>query len=182
MLRPVIFVAGLALALTVGVKHCEARVKQPLPAPKAATAPAASPSDVVPVANPPSVMQGKPVVTVSAVELIPADTIVIDPCAPACPQSCCPDQCITYRERGHRRCCDSCQPDLPSVLLVKNPQTCCLTAVPVCLPVCVCGEPCVDSRCGLLHRGIVDHKYQNGFRITVVFDKRGDVLVTYHYV
>jgi hypothetical protein len=71
---------------------------------------------------------------------------------------------------------------MPTVLMAKNPQTGCVVCLPVCVPACCCDEPCIDSRCGIFHRGIVTYKYRCGFRIVAVFDKHGDVLVTYHYV
>jgi hypothetical protein len=100
-----------------------------------------------------------------------------------CCEPCCPtNPCITYRSVGERRSCLDDKPSFSTTLAVKNPQTGCVVCVPVCLPCCCTEEPCVDARCGLFHRGIVNYDYKCcGLRITVVFDKCGDVLVTYHY-
>ena len=94
---------------------------------------------------------------------------------------CCPQPCISYRYHGcFRQDCDS-PPPIRTVLLVKNPQSCedCYVEVPVCIPVCSMGEPCVSSRCGLFGRGIVTYEYESGFSIQVVFRARGDVVVHY---
>jgi hypothetical protein len=90
---------------------------------------------------------------------------------------CCPKPCITYRHRGPKLCC-GCEPGVPTVLLVKDPCTCCEVEVPVCLPACCQGEPTVCSGVGFLGRDIVDYEWCCGFSVRVVFKHSGDLLVT----
>ena len=53
----------------------------------------------------------------------------------AAPQEvCCPKPCITYRHRGPKLCCGTCEPSVETVLKVKDPCTCCDVDVAVCLP------------------------------------------------
>lgn len=99
----------------------------------------------------------------------------------ACPDKCCPTPCITYRSHGERRSCLDDKPGVSLVVSVKNPQTGCCVNVPICVPCCCLDQPCVDSRCGMFHRGIVTYDYTCGFRIVFTFDRAGDLLVTYHY-
>ncbi|MDX1964615.1 MAG: hypothetical protein SFX18_15800 [Pirellulales bacterium] len=136
-------------------------------------APTGSPSDRA--AAPPSVLIGP---AVDATPLV-IDIPLPDQSGGSAGQEHAP--CITYRERGVRRSCLSDQPDFASTLLVCNPRTGCTVCVPVCLPVCCLDEPCVDSRKGLFQRGIVTYEYACGLRIVVVFDRHGDLTVTYHY-
>lgn len=95
---------------------------------------------------------------------------------------CCEKPCIVYRHHGRcRKACCTCDPPIQTVLLVKNPADCrcCYVEVPVCIPACCTQPPCVDSRCGLFGRGIVDYEYCCGFRIRVIFRRCGDVVVHY---
>lgn len=106
---------------------------------------------------------------------------------PACDTKCvkeapkCCDVCIDYR---HRRCCRKvcceCAPPQKATLCVKDP-CCCGRAVkvPVCIPSCCKGEPCVSDRCGVAGRGVVTYEWCCGFKLTVLFRKCGDVTVTY---
>ena len=92
------------------------------------------------------------------------------------------EPCIQYRHlfRWRKVCCGSCTAPIQTVLVVDNPARCgCTAAVPVCIPGCCTGEPCVKSRCGLFGRGIVTYEWCNGCRLTVTFNHCGDVLVTY---
>ena len=86
--------------------------------------------------------------------------------------------CIRYRHhRGCNTCCE-CQPPLNVLLEVKDPGCCgCAVEVPVCIPSCCTGAPCVSSRCGLLGRGIVEYCWDCGYRVRVVFDRHGDLTV-----
>jgi len=109
-----------------------------------------------------------------------ASAVAADPscCAPAAP--CCPQPCIRYVDRTcHKVCCDDCKPPVKTVLKVINPVTCCPVDVPVCLPACCEGCPAVDSRCGLLCRGVVTYDWCCGYRVVVRFDRCGDVTVVY---
>jgi hypothetical protein len=64
------------------------------------------------------------------------------------------------------------------MLLVKDPCVYgCYVQVPVCLPVCCTGEPDVDCKRGLLGRDIVEYEWCCGYRVKIVFDRRGDVTV-----
>ncbi|HEY4309232.1 MAG TPA: hypothetical protein VGN12_07250 [Pirellulales bacterium] len=108
--------------------------------------------------------------------------------APACAaqtcatpvKPCCPEPCIRYIDRTcGKTCCDSCKPAVKTVLKVVNPVTCCPVDVPVCLPACCEGCPAVDSKCGLLSRGVVTYDWCCGYRVVVRFDRCGDVTVVY---
>jgi hypothetical protein len=93
---------------------------------------------------------------------------------------CCYQPCITYHYLGCKKRCCGCEPPVPVVLTVVDPCCCCAIEVPVCLPArCVGCEPCVTSRCGVLGRGIVEYKWDCGFRVRIVINKGGDVRVTY---
>lgn len=99
-----------------------------------------------------------------------------------CCRPCCPTPCIKYRNAIFDckvRCCDPCAPPVKAVLHVKNPCTCCPVDVPVCLPSCCCGEPCVECHQTLLGDGVVSYKWCCGVTVNVRFDRCGDVLVTY---
>ena len=56
--------------------------------------------------------------------------------AAPCEKPACPAPCITYRYRGCRDICCGCPTPIKTVLQVKNPCTCCVVDVPVCLPGC----------------------------------------------
>jgi hypothetical protein len=99
--------------------------------------------------------------------------------APAGCCDCCYNPCIEYRHAGLRRaCCCECG-TIQTVLQVKDPCTCCVVAVPVCLPVCCTDTPEGCGRCGLFGRSIVRYDYCCGVSIIVTFNKCGDILVTY---
>ena len=104
--------------------------------------------------------------------------------APACyapAPVCCPEPCIKYNSRGRHRSCYGCE-TVNLVVPVKNPSDCgCVVAVPMCIPACCTGEPCVKSHCGPLGRGVVVYEWCCGFKARVVFDRCGDVTVTYIY-
>jgi hypothetical protein len=135
----------------------------------------------------PSVVVGTPApaaVAPPVVIPVPAPTLV--PGAVCCPENsctakCCPTPCISYRSKGERRSCLDDKPGVSLNVVVKNPQTGCCVNVPICVPCCCLDEPCIDSRCGLFHRGIVTYDYDCGFRIVFTFDRAGDLLVTYLY-
>jgi hypothetical protein len=89
------------------------------------------------------------------------------------------EACIQYRHHGRPLDCCGCGPSIQTVLCVKDPATCCTVLVPVCLPRCCTDVPCVSSRVGLFRRGIVDHDWNCGLRVRVVFSRHGDVVVHY---
>jgi hypothetical protein len=65
------------------------------------------------------------------------------------------------------------------VLVVADPATCdCAVEVPLCIPACCEGEPCVTSRCGVLGRRIVWYEWKCGFKARVVFTKHNEINVT----
>ncbi|QDU95569.1 hypothetical protein Pla8534_33850 [Lignipirellula cremea] len=69
-------------------------------------------------------------------------------------------------------------PPLETVLLVEDPcQPGCMVAVPVCLPGCCLDEPITHSAVGLLGRGFVTYRYSCGYRLKLIFDRDGDVVV-----
>jgi hypothetical protein len=75
----------------------------------------------------------------------------------------------------------SCGPKVSQTLMVKDPCDCCceLAEIPVCLPACCTGKPCVSSRCGWFGRGIIVYEYDCGACVTIVFRRCGDVVVKY---
>ncbi len=148
------------------------------PAAEAAPAPAAVPAPPAAEAAPaPAAVPTPP-----AAEDAPAPAVVDTACCPA-PNCCCPkDPCIKYWNhrlllKGHKRCCE-CQPPTQMILKVKHPCCCgCTVEVPVCVPACLKGEPQVTSCCGPLGRGVVTYTWCDGFKVRVVFQLHGDLLV-----
>ena len=77
-----------------------------------------------------------------------------------------------------------------AVLEVTNPADClgccpadclgCCYEIQLCLPECCTGTPCQSSRVGLFRRGMVEYCWPCGWRATVVFRARGDVVVHYN--
>ena len=96
--------------------------------------------------------------------------------------TCCYDPCITYKARHQRHsvCCNcGCQPQTKVTLTVADPATCdCSVEVPICIPACCEGDPCVTSRCGALGRRIVWYEWKCGFKARVVFNKHNEITVT----
>lgn len=99
--------------------------------------------------------------------------------ADCCGPVCCYNPCIKYVDACRAKRCSDCGPKIETVLLVKDPCTCCLVQVPVCIPACCCGEPCVDARIGLLGTGKVFFKWDCGYELKVAFAKTGDIKVVY---
>jgi hypothetical protein len=98
-------------------------------------------------------------------------------CAPAA--ECCCGPSVDYRaHRVCRKVCCGCAAPMEATLDVQDP-CCCGRVVPVtvCLPACCEGCPAVSSRCGLFGRGIVTYDWCCGYKVRVVFDRRGDVTV-----
>ena len=102
-------------------------------------------------------------------EVMPPGTQVVSACKP----------CIIYRDRGCLDVCCGCEPPIQTVLLVKDPVTCCCVEVPICLPPCCTDAPKVCGREGLFGRGVVDYDWCCGFSVKVTFRARGDIVVTY---
>ena len=79
----------------------------------------------------------------------------------------------------HKRSCCGCQTTLDAVLTVEDPRTCRLIDVPVCLPGCCTGKPSVHGHAGILRRGVTAYHWPCGYKVRVVIDHHGDVIVHY---
>jgi hypothetical protein len=101
------------------------------------------------------------------------------PCDVAVPPKCCYKPCITYHEAGCRSKCCASGPKIQMILRVQDPKSCCTVDVPVCVPACCTGTPCVSTRCALFCRGVVWYDWDCGFSVKVVFKHSGDLAVTY---
>jgi hypothetical protein len=64
------------------------------------------------------------------------------------------------------------------VLAVKNPCTGCPAEIPVCLPGCTTGSPCVACGSGIFGRDLITYTWPNGYEIKVAFKHTGDIIVT----
>ena len=98
-----------------------------------------------------------------------------DCCGPICSYN----PCIKYVDRARCLGCCDCGPSIQTALQVKDPCSCCIVDVPVCLPACCTGEPCVDAKCGLLGNGKIFYTWNCGYEVKVVLNKRGDITVLY---
>jgi hypothetical protein len=75
-----------------------------------------------------------------------------------------------YRESG----------EVEIVMVTQNPADGCYYEIPLCIPGCCVGEPRVSGGRGLLGRGVVEYRWECGFRAEVKFRHfRGDVKVEY---
>ncbi|MEW4451881.1 hypothetical protein AB1L30_04260 [Bremerella sp. JC817] len=104
-------------------------------------------------------------------------------CAPEPPKPCCYEPCFTYKNHRlftKKACPFDCCPPTEAILQVVDPRCNCFVDVPVCLPSCCTGVPCIDSRCGMFNRGIVEYEWCCGFKIKMVFKKCGNVDVHYY--
>jgi hypothetical protein len=92
-----------------------------------------------------------------------------------------PAPCISYRTHFAARRMLRCQRQVEMMMTVDNPADCdrCTVNVPLCIPCCCTGAPSVQSDCSLLGRGTVQYCWDCGFRATVVFRARGDIVVHY---
>ncbi|PQO47035.1 hypothetical protein [Blastopirellula marina] len=103
-------------------------------------------------------------------------------CAPEPPKPCCYEPCFRYKTHrlAKKACpCDCCGPT-EAILQVTDPRCNCYVDVPVCIPSCCEGVPCIESRCGLFNRGIVEYEWCCGFKVKVVFKNHGKVDVHYY--
>ncbi len=88
--------------------------------------------------------------------------------------------CIDYRTHRSARRMLRCNPQVKVVMVAQNPADCCLYEVPLCIPCCCEGEPCVTSECGLFGRGVVTYCWPCcGFEAKVVFKDCHEVKVHY---
>jgi hypothetical protein len=108
-----------------------------------------------------------------------ANVLYVDCGCSAETPKCCYEPCISYCYRHCRRVCCDCRPPVKAVLKVVDPRCCCYLDVPVCLPACCEGEPCITSRCALFGRSIVEYSWCCGVKVRMVIAKCGDVRVTY---
>jgi hypothetical protein len=95
------------------------------------------------------------------------------------PSGCCPVPCIRYKDHVHRRSCFACEPKINVILQASSQCGCCVVEIPVCIPACCQGVPCVKERGGLFGREIVHYEWKCGFRMKIVFDRHGDATVHY---
>ena len=102
-----------------------------------------------------------------------------EPAAAVAPAADCCKTCVSYvAHRPCRKVCCCCTPAKETVLKVKDPCCCCrVVEVPICLPGCCEGCPCVHSRCGLLGRGVVTYTWCCGYKVRIIFRRCGDVVV-----
>lgn len=88
------------------------------------------------------------------------------------------DRPITYKHHHPRR--EPCGARQEVVLLVKDPCTCCYVRVPVCIPCCCDGEPKVCCHPGILCRDVAEYSWCCGYRVKIVIDRHGCVVVHYN--
>jgi hypothetical protein len=94
--------------------------------------------------------------------------------------TCEPVKCCVLCYKHHRGCgCfDSCK-RMDLILQIKDPCTCCLCELPVCIPACCTTAPTVCYQKGFLHRQVVEYSWACGFKLTVIFNKHGNAVVHY---
>jgi hypothetical protein len=80
---------------------------------------------------------------------------------------------------GHRRNCEA-PPTYKVVLEVCHPKTCCKIDVPVCIPCCCQGAPCVRFEHTLLGPGKTVFTWSCGHQVTVRYTCCGGVRVAQH--
>lgn len=94
------------------------------------------------------------------------------------PVKCCPRN-ICYRHHPGCGCYDPCK-KMDLILQVKDPCACCVVEVPVCIPACCTTAPTVCCYKGFLRRQVVEYSWACGFKLKVVFDRCGDIVVHYY--
>ena len=95
--------------------------------------------------------------------------------------ACAPSIRYVQRRPCRKTCCE-CTAPFQTVLQVQDPRACtpCPVMVPVCLPGCCVGAPQVTTMVGLLGRGNVCYRWCCGYRVKIVFDHHGGVIVNYY--
>jgi hypothetical protein len=78
---------------------------------------------------------------------------------------------------GHRRDCGPPTPKQTVVLEVCHPKTCCKIEVPVCVPCCCQGPPCVHFERTLVGHGKTVFTWACGYEVTVRYTICGGVRV-----
>lgn len=91
------------------------------------------------------------------------------------PVKCC---VLCYKQHPGCGCYDSCK-RMELMLQMKDPCTCCLVEVPVCIPACCTTAPTVCCHKGFLHRQVVEYSWSCGFKLKVIFNKHGSAVVHY---
>ena len=130
------------------------------------------------LALPVAAQAAEPVASDSPSDARVAPQPVPEVCAPAV--DCCPQPSIRYvaHRRCRRTCCCRGRPPVETVLRVQDPRCCSrVVEVPLCLPGCCEGAPCVTSRRGLLCRGVSTYTWCRGFKVRVVFRHGGEIVV-----
>jgi hypothetical protein len=115
---------------------------------------------------------------------VPATGPMMQPVMQGDAAACCsigaPAQpCIDYRTHRSARKMYRCTGEKPVVVMAKNLINCCDYEVPLCIPCCCEGVPCVTTECSPLGRAKVEYCWDCGFKATVVFRARGDIMVHY---
>jgi hypothetical protein len=95
-----------------------------------------------------------------------------DCCPP--PQPCC-QPCVIY-VNSPCSCCEM----MTQVLEVCHPCTGCKVSVPICIPKCCTGEPCVSFRHTLFGCGLSTYEWCCGHGVKIRYTKCGDVKVVYY--
>jgi hypothetical protein len=123
--------------------------------------------------SPMSVFQKAPMHSVQKMPVIAQKSLV--------PVSVCSPPIRYVQRRPCKRTCCGCSSSVQTVLHVQDPRACtpCPVMVPVCLPGCCVGTPHVTTVVGLLGRGNVCYKWCCGYRVKVVFDNHGGIIVNY---
>ncbi len=78
---------------------------------------------------------------------------------------------------GHRRDCGPPPPTQKVVLEVCHPKTCCKIDVPVCIPLCCQGPPCVRFEHTLIGPGRTVFTWACGYEVVVRYTICGGVRV-----
>lgn len=122
---------------------------------------ASSPSDQIPQARP----TDAPQVSLASNE----------PAGSTCSRCC--ERCISYKHHKSlkRNCCG--RNDTISTVLKVCDSCCGEIEIPVCLPCCCDGTPTVCTHNGILGRHSVTYKWCCGYRVKVVFDRCGNIVV-----
>ncbi|HET6880988.1 MAG TPA: hypothetical protein VFI31_12580 [Pirellulales bacterium] len=102
---------------------------------------------------------------------------VVQPLAVAGPTAGFPQPGLTYLHRGPYYVSRDCAPPIETVLTATHPCTGCPVAIPVCVPACCTGAPCVTCRRGLFGVGVAEFDWACGYRVVVRFKHTGEVVV-----
>jgi hypothetical protein len=115
-------------------------------------------------------------------ELVPPGPVIEDPWVYPVVDACCPPKIRTRHHRLGPKPCGGWGKTVDMLLEVKSRKGCCLIEVPVRVPLCCVDVPKVNSRSGLLGRTIHHYHWKCGYRIKLVVNRHGDVVVHYYRV